>query len=145
MLFLLPQAVDNAAARFPENEAVRYGGKGLTYEELARRANGLAHILREQGVQRGDRVGIFMNKSLDTAVALHGIMKSGGAYVPLDPFAPVSRIAYVIRDCGIRHVITNDMKLDQADLLAEDTGELACLIGATEREGMTCFSWDDVY
>ncbi|MCB8923777.1 MAG: AMP-binding protein [Ardenticatenaceae bacterium] len=57
----------------------------------------------------------------------------------------MSRIAYVIRDCGIRHVITNDMKLDQADLLAEDTGELACLIGATEREGMTCFSWDDVY
>lgn len=145
MLFLLPQAVDNAAENSPEREAVRFAGQGLTYGALARRANGLARILHEQGARRGDRVGIFMNKSLDTAVALHGIMKAGCAYVPLDPFAPMSRIAYVMRDCGIRHIITTDLKLDQTDLLAEDTGELRCLIGATEREGFTCISWEVVY
>ncbi len=145
MLFLLSQAVDNAAEKFPEKEAVRFAGTGLSYAELARRSNGLAHLLRQQGVQRGDRVGIFMNKSLDSAVAMHGIMKAGGAYVPLDPFAPVSRIAFVIRDCGIRHLITADSKLDQTDLLAEELGELSCLVGAADRQGMVCIPWEEVY
>ncbi len=145
MLYLLPRAVDLAVQRFPEREAVRYSGQSLTYAGLASRANGLAHILRYQGLNCGDRVGIFMNKSLDSAVAMHGIMKAGGAYVPLDPFAPVSRIAYMIRDCGIRHLVTTDLKLDQTALLAEDTGELAHLIGARSRDGYDCLAWDDVY
>lgn len=145
MLFLLPQAVDNAAEKFPEREAVRFSGQGLTYAHLVQRANGLAHILCAHGAARGDRVGIFMNKSLDTAVALYGIMKAGCAYVPLDPFAPVARIAYVMRDCGIRHLVTTDLKLAQTNLLAEDTGELRYLIGATEQEGFTCLSWEAVY
>ncbi|NWG13811.1 MAG: amino acid adenylation domain-containing protein [Acidobacteria bacterium] len=144
MLHLLPRAVDIAARRFPEREAVRCSGAFLTYAELASRANGLAQVLRYQGLKRGDRVGIFMNKSLDSAVAMHGIMKAGGAYVPLDPFAPTSRVAFMIRDCGIRHLVTTDLKLDQTALLAEATGELSHLIGATNRDGYECLAWDDV-
>jgi acyl-CoA synthetase (AMP-forming)/AMP-acid ligase II len=62
----------------------------LTYAELVAQANSLASVLREQGVGRGDRVGIYMNKGLESAVAMYGIMQAGAAYVPLDPFAPVS-------------------------------------------------------
>lgn len=145
MPFSLPQAVDLSAERHPENEAVRYSGKSLTYPELVRRANGLARILLSQGLGKGDRVGIFMNKSLDSAVAIYGIMKAGGAYVPLDPFAPASRIAFVIRDCGIRHLVTTDLKLDQAALLEEDTGGLKYLLGAVDREGYQCLGWDAIH
>jgi len=144
MAFLLPQAIDISADRFPDREAVRYSGRSLSYPELARRANALAMILRSQGVNRGDRVGIFMNKSLESAVALHGIMKAGGAYVPLDPFAPVSRTAFVMRDCGIRHLATTDEKLDQTGLLDQDTGTLSHLIGASGREGYDCVAWEEV-
>ena len=144
MNHLLFQSIDNAAGRFPEHEAIRCSGASLTYAELARMSNGLARILTEQGVRRGDRVGIFMNKSVDSAVAIHGVMKAGGAYVPLDPFAPASRIAFVIRDCGIRHLITTDVKLDLASLLGEDLGDLRCLIGSGPREGFRSVSWPDV-
>lgn len=146
MTFLLTQAVDEAAERTPDKDAIRFSGKGLTYKDLARYSNGMARILREQGVRRGDRVGIYMNKGLESAVAIYGIMKAGAAYVPLDPFAPVARISYVIRDCGIRHVITNDMKLDMSGLLDEDV-ELDCLIGveAGEERPCTTISWDAVY
>src|SRR3989337_2282048 len=120
MNYLLTQSVDNAADRTPERAAVGYAGASLTWSALARRSNGLARILVAHGVRRGDRVGLFMNKSLDSAVAMHGVMKAGGAYVPLDPFAPAARTALVIRDCGIRHVITTDLKLDQTVLLDED-------------------------
>lgn len=144
MNFLLSQSIDNAADRAPEQDAVRCSGASLTYAELARRSNGLGRILTDHGLRRGDRVGIFMNKSVDSAVAIHGIMKAGGAYVPLDPFAPASRIAFVIRDCGIRHLITTDLKLDQSLLLDEDLGELACLIGSAPRNRFRCVNWSEV-
>jgi acyl-CoA synthetase (AMP-forming)/AMP-acid ligase II len=106
MVFLLPQTIDRAAERFPEKEAVRFYDQHLTYAELARRSNSLAHFLVEQGVKRGDRVGVYMNKCLASAVAIYGIMKAGAAYVSLDASAPIARLAYVARDCGIRHLIT---------------------------------------
>ena len=144
MNYLLTQSVDNAADRTPERAAVGYAGASLTWSALARRSNGLARILVAHGVRRGDRVGLFMNKSLDSAVAMHGVMKAGGAYVPLDPFAPAARTALVIRDCGIRHVITTDLKLDQTVLLDEDIAGVTCLIGSSPREGFRCVSWSEV-
>jgi len=108
--FLLSQAIDQSAERFPDREAVRCDGHGLTYAELVRRANQLSRLLVEQGVKRGDRVGIYMNKSLESVISVYGALKAGGAYVPLDPFAPAARLAYVIRDCGIRHLITKPEK-----------------------------------
>jgi amino acid adenylation domain-containing protein len=144
MNHLLFQAVDVAATRRPERDAVRYGPDGLSYADLARRSNGLAHALVAHGVRRGDRIGIFMNKSLDSAVAIHGIMKAGGAYVPLDPFAPPARIALVIRNCGIRHIITTDLKLELSALLSEDVGSVECLIGSSPREGFRSLTWDEV-
>lgn len=65
----------------------------LTYAELVQKANGLAHILIEQGVKHGDRVGVYLHKSVESAIAIWGIMVAGVAYVPLDPSAPVSRLA----------------------------------------------------
>ena len=145
MNFILPHAIDNAAEQYPDNEAVRFSGTGLTYTELVRRANGLAHLLRDRGVKRGDRVGIYMNKGLESAIALYGIMKAGAAYVPLDPFAPVSRIRYVIGDCDIRQIVTRDIKLDFSGLLDEPTG-LQSLLGASPRDGgdYDCMTWDEI-
>jgi len=147
VVYLLPQAVEQAAERHPDREAVRISGTGLTYVELLGRMNRLAHVLVDQGVSRGDRVGIYLNKSLESAVALYGIMQAGAAYVPLDPFAPVARLRYVIRDCGIRHLITNDGKLEQLrQLLQEPTG-LECLIGVLPSSSLPirCIPWNDVY
>ena len=108
MVFLIHQAVDRTAERFSENEAVRCYDQSLTYAQLAQKTNCLAHTLCRQGVQRGDRVGIYLSKSIESVVAIFGIMKAGGAYVPLDPLAPPARISYAVRDCGIRHIVTQD-------------------------------------
>ncbi len=105
MVSLLPQAVDQAAERFPQREAVRFQHQSLSYAELATRSSQLARVLLEEGVKRGDRVGIYMNKSLESAIAIYGIMKAGAAYVPIDPAAPQSRATYVVRDCGIRYMV----------------------------------------
>lgn len=140
----LSDALDVTAARFPEATAVRFAGEGLSYRDLARRSNDLAHALIAQGVRRGDRVGILMNKSLRSAECLHGIMKAGAAYVPLDPFAPSSRIGFVLQDCGIRHLITTDQKLGHVSLSDRDIESLDCLIGASSRPGVRSLTWDQV-
>jgi L-proline---[L-prolyl-carrier protein] ligase len=145
--FLLTHAVTAGAERSPDKEAVRYSSMGLSYAELEARTNSLARTLIDQGVSRGDRVGIFMNKSLESAVAIYGIMKAGAAYVPLDPFAPVARVAYVIQDCGIRHLLTKEAKADQvADILGLQTS-LECLIGlpAEDPSAVRRLSWQDAF
>jgi amino acid adenylation domain-containing protein len=147
MLYVLPHAIDNAADRSPDKEAIRYLGKSLTYEDLALRSSSLARVLKEQGVRRGDRVGIFMNKSLEAAIALYGIMKAGAAYVPLDPFAPHTRLSYVIKDCGIRCLISKGEKFAALQrILAADTG-LECILGIEDSEELPVKSitWEVIF
>jgi amino acid adenylation domain-containing protein len=147
MLYLLPQSVSNAAVRYPDHAAVCYAKNCLTYSELDARSNSLAHHLIETGLQRGERVGIYMNKGLESAISIYGIMKAGGAYVPLDPFAPTSRIAFVMRDCEIRHLVSKEAKLDALrQVLAEGT-PLEHLIGVSDQPDLhvSQISWEDVY
>ena len=146
MVFLLPQAVTRSAERVPDQEAVRFAGQSLTYEELAAKSNSLAHVLLEIGVGRGDRVGIFMNKGLESAVSVYGIMKAGAAYVPLDPFAPVDRLNYAIRDCGIRFLVTNTTKSRALRQILARENPLSTLVGIPDGEvPLPSVPWDEVY
>jgi amino acid adenylation domain-containing protein len=147
MLYLLQQAIDRAAHRAPDAEAIRFAGRHLSYGELADRSDRLAAVLAGAGVRRGDRVAIFMGKGLMSAVALYGIMKAGAAYVPLDPAAPLARIAFILRDCGIRHLITEAAKTNQVrELTAERGVGLALVVGIDGGAGlpMASLSWKDV-
>lgn len=129
MIYLLSQILDSASNRFPNHQAFRCEGKAITYAELLRRANGLAHWLVENGVRRGDRVGIYLSKSLESAVSIYGIWKAGAAYVPLDPAAPIARTAYVVNHCGIRHLITQPSKRRKLPQLLAASPELRWIVG----------------
>jgi amino acid adenylation domain-containing protein len=144
--YLLFHAVSNSAELIPDQIAVRFSGQNLAYSELEQNSNSLANVLLDQGLKRNDRVGIYMNKGLETAIAIYGIMKAGGAYVPLDPHAPVERISYVVKDCGIHHLITKSNKLNSLlQILASDSPvEHVIGIEAQEDLGVDCIPWDEV-
>lgn len=146
MVYLLTQPIGIGAERTPDREAVRCMGKGLTYSELWGQVNSLARVLIDRGVKKGDRVGIYMNKSLESAVSLYGIMQAGAAYVPLDPYAPASRLAFVVRDCGIRHIISKPEKQFQLEEILAETPDVQHLIGIEPEESqpIASISWDDV-
>ncbi|MBE9066940.1 amino acid adenylation domain-containing protein [Leptolyngbya cf. ectocarpi LEGE 11479] len=148
MIYLLSQILDRSAEQFPDHEAFRCDGESLTYGELLRRANGLAHTLISMGVKRGDRVGIYLSKSLESAVAIYGVWKAGAAYVPLDPGAPVARTAYAINHCGIRHLITQKSKRMRIPDLLAASPNLGCVIGLPEsfdlERSMDRCDWPDI-
>jgi len=127
--FLLPHAVDHAAQRNAESCAIRFGNETLSYAGLAAKANRLAHVLVDHGVKRGDRVGIYLHKCMASAIALYGIMKAGAAYVPLDPSAPHARTAFAIKDCGIKHLVTENSKTSAIGKIAASGTRVDFLIG----------------
>ncbi|MEQ4719999.1 amino acid adenylation domain-containing protein [Nonomuraea sp. B19D2] len=92
----LHRLFEQQADRTPDAVAVEFDGATLTYAELDRRANRLAHLLRGRGVGPEVPVALHVRRSLDLPVALLGILKSGGAYVPLDPSYPEGRLTQVL-------------------------------------------------
>jgi len=146
MIYLIHQAIDRAAGKHPDYEAVRMYDQSLNYEQLAQRSNQLARTLQENGVKRRDRVGIYLNKSLESAIAIYGILKAGAVYVPLDPATPFSRLSFVIQDCGIRHIITQKSKIQILKQLVKNKTSLKCVIGVAGDSDLPfqCISWADV-
>lgn len=99
---------DRAARSAPGELAVRFEGTGLTFTELDRRANQVAHLLRDLGVGPGQPVAVCMERSLELVVALLGVLKAGGAYVPVDPGYPAERLAFMLSDAAPEILLTQE-------------------------------------
>ncbi|MEB3020582.1 non-ribosomal peptide synthetase [[Mycobacterium] crassicus] len=97
----LHEMVEAAVARTPDAVAVSYEGRDLSYAELDRRANGLAHRLRQYGIGTGagtDVVPVLLERSEDLVIALLGVLKAGGVFLPLDPAQPIGRLEAMLAD-----------------------------------------------
>lgn len=97
---------EEQARKTPLVSAVQYEGQQLTYEDLNRRANQLAHYLRAQGVERETLVGICLERSLAMMVGVLGILKAGAAYLPMDPSYPAERLRFMQEDAGLEILLT---------------------------------------
>ncbi len=103
----LQRYLEEAVARFPNRTAVREpGGVAITYAAFGELTDRLRDRLVALGVRPGDRVGVYLRKSVDAVASIFGILKTGAAYVPVDPLAPVTRNAYILGNCAVRVVIT---------------------------------------
>ncbi len=94
------------AARTPDAIAVVCGEEQLTYRELDRRGNQLARHLQTRAIGPEVVVGLCLERSIDTVVAMLGVLKAGGAYLPLDPAYPKDRLLFMVRDAGVRLMVT---------------------------------------
>jgi amino acid adenylation domain-containing protein len=102
----LHHLIEAQAARTPDQVAVTVDGQTMTYGELNRRANQLAHALRRLDVRPDTLVGLFAERSFHMLVGIVAVLKAGGAYVPMDPAYPRERVDSILEQSGVSIVLT---------------------------------------
>jgi len=98
----LASIVTESAARLPDSPAVRLGGAGLSYAELDERSARLAALLRDKGLQPGDRVGVMLPNVLEFPISYYGALRAGGIAVPMNVLLKRREIAFYLEDSGAK-------------------------------------------
>lgn len=101
--------------RTPDAIAVTAGSQHLTYAQLADRSAAIATALQAAGVQRGDRVGLLLERDLELLPALLGVLRAGGCYVPLDPALPEERLGFMVEDAQLRILLGDAASMARFD------------------------------
>jgi long-chain acyl-CoA synthetase len=100
--YLLQSFLESSAQTFPSKIALVCGSARFTYREIDQWSNRIAHRLSAEGVQRGDRVGIWLPNGVEAVVAIFGVLKAGAVFVPMNPGTKPDKLIYLLNDCGAR-------------------------------------------
>lgn len=115
MDFLVHHMLRTSATHLPEKEALVHGSERLSYREIAQRVASLGQGLREAGIGRCERVGVYLEPSVAQVISLFGVSQAGGTFVPINAVLLRDQVAHIIRDCGMKALITTPERF--ADLL----------------------------
>ena len=108
---LLPELIYRAADRDPSALALTFGKSTLCYAELQDAVNRFASGLLSIGLQRGERVAIYLEKRFEMVIASFGAPAAGGVFVPINPLLKADQVAYILRDCNVRILVTSPERL----------------------------------
>lgn len=111
---LVRDLLEASAARWPAKVALLCAGKRWTYVELDGAANRLSQLLQERGVERGDRVGLYLNNSAALVVAIFAVLKAGAVFVPVNRATKSEKLAFILNNCQAVGLITDRRATNQA-------------------------------
>ncbi len=144
---VLTGLVADAAHRHPAAVAAICDDQHLTWAALEDRVGCLASALTQSGVRRGDRVGIYVHKSLDSLVAVHGILRAGAVYVPIDPMASAELVATIVDNCGIEVIVSHALRREGLRRL-QALHKIKAVVGLDHEKNELGFarsmSWEEV-
>ena len=117
---LLHELIEVSAQRTPQAIALTYGAESLRYQDLQASVSGFSSGLMQLGLQRAERVAIYLEKRFETVIASFGAPAAGGVFVPLNPLLKPEQVAFILRDCNVRVLVTSPERLALlAPVLAE--------------------------
>lgn len=128
MNFLIHHMLRASARRRPDQEALVHGDQRLSFHEVDRRVFGLAQGLREAGMVRGDRVGIYLDASVPQAISIFGVSRAGGVYVPINGLLFPEQVGHIARDCQMKGLITTRDKVGALSEVIKETPSLDFLV-----------------
>jgi amino acid adenylation domain-containing protein len=133
---LVQDFLEHSAQRLPDKVCLVCDGQRLTYGQVDAMANRLAHALRARGVQRGDRVAIFLPNSVEAVVSIFAVLKAGGVFVVVNHTTKEQKLAYILANCQASALVTSDRHRAMAARLAGETPSLhtVVLAGAAPAE-----------
>ena len=109
--YLLHELISVSASLSPSASALTYGNATLSYGELDQAVSRFASGLLSLGIQRGERVAIYLEKRFETVIASFGAPAAGGVFVPLNPLLKAEQVGYILRDCNVRVLVTSPERL----------------------------------
>jgi len=141
---ILIHNIQRSAKDNPNGIAFKQLSQTVTYQQLLNKSCSLANFLIEKGVKKGDRVGVFMNRSIESSYGIYGILAAGAAYVPIDTKLPNERILHLLNDCGISILLTNGANSKNLQELVAENHPLKTVIGLKENsiKGLSAYTWD---
>ena len=146
MLTQLHQIIAESARRNPLSPALSFGDSTLSYEELGEAVTAFARGLATIGLQRGERVAVYLDKRLETVVSIFGTSAAGGAFVPVNPVLKASQVTYILQDCSVRVLVTTAERLAllRDELLRTDVEHVVLLgEGCDTARGPVVHGWDE--
>ncbi len=111
MAYLFQDLIKQAALRYPDQEALVYGEKRLSYLALCEAVTQAAEYLVMAGLKRGERVAVYLEKRVETVVAMFAAAAAGGVFVPINPLLKADQVAFILNDCGARVLVTSAERL----------------------------------
>jgi len=147
MKVLVHQLIESAADRHGTADSLSYKDETTSYRDLWSATLSIADGLRRLGVNSQERVAVFLEKRLETVIALFGASAAGAVFVPINPLLRPHQVAYILRDCGVRILVTSPERLDS---LAEELvtcPDLHTVITVGSRESSSprpVVSWDEI-
>lgn len=111
--YLVHDFIFSSAERAPAAEALVDGARRLTYAQLATLTKRTCAALRARGARRGERVAVYMEKNIEHVAALFGAAAAGMVFVPVNPLLKPEQVAYILRDCDVRVLVTSADRLRQ--------------------------------
>lgn len=133
---LLHHMLRTSAYRFPDKEAFVHGKERLCYRDVANRVTGLAIGLREAGVQRGDRIGIYLDPSTPQALSICAVSQAGGAFVPINTHLFPDQVMHIANNCGMTGLITSQAKLPTLRSVLKEMPALSFVVVVGEGDGV---------
>jgi acyl-CoA ligase (AMP-forming) (exosortase A-associated) len=150
MLALLDQLITKSALRTPNAAALKANRRTLSYGQLASDVSRFANGILALGIGRAERVGIYLDKRPEAVVASFGASAAGAVFVPINPLLKAEQVAYILRDCNVRVLVTSAERLTLLEGVLASCPDLkrVILVGTraneTSRYGIPIVEWGEV-
>lgn len=151
MTDLIHQLISQQAHSNPDNTAVCYKGENLSYAQLNDNINKAAQGFVALGLARNERIAVYLQKCHETVCSFFAISKAGGVFVPINPLLKPKQVAYILRDCNVKALVTSSSRLQTLTADLSQCHDLHSVIiadpGSTERAnpdqipGLNIINW----
>jgi acyl-CoA synthetase (AMP-forming)/AMP-acid ligase II len=137
MVNVIPDILLDAAMKHPQKDAVFFGHAKMNYQAVLDQSVKLAHALIDEGVKKGDRVCLFLEKRFEKVIAIFGISICGGVFVPIRRLLRPSQAAYIINHCDAKVLITTASRARSLFVEAKKIPSVKTVILLEELDGGT--------
>jgi amino acid adenylation domain-containing protein len=125
---LVQKFLEQSAARLSNKVALICNGRRLTYGEVDRQSNRLANALKAQGMQRGDRVALYLPNGVELAISIFAVLKAGGVFVPINHSTKKDKLGYILNNCQARVLVASGRQAAMVQQVVQEVPSLKTIV-----------------